>query len=57
MFGNPRQHLGPNLFTIMKCKNVVRPTSPGKNAVGSPRLPFDCPTNAKQSSQDLIGSG
>jgi len=57
MLGNPRQHLRSDLFAIMKCKNVIRPTGPSKNAVGSARLPFDYPTNAKQGSEDLMGSG
>jgi hypothetical protein len=41
----------------MKCKNIIRPASPSKNAVGSPRLPFDRPTNAKQGSEHFMGSG
>ncbi len=57
MLGNPRQHLRSDLFTIMKCKNVIGPARPSKNAVGSPRLPFDRPTNAKQGSEDFMGSG
>jgi len=57
MLGNPRQHLGPDLFAIMKCKNVIRPARPSENAVGCPGLPFDCPTNTKQTGQDLMGSG
>ncbi len=57
MLGNPRQHFRSDLFTFMKCKNVIRPARTSKNTVGSPRLPFDGPTNAKQGSQDLMGSG
>jgi hypothetical protein len=57
MFGNPRQHLRSDLFTIMKCENVIRPIGTSKNAVGSARMPFDYPTNAKQGSEDLMGFG
>jgi hypothetical protein len=57
MLGNTRQYLRSDLFTIMKCKNVVRPADPGKNAMRGAGLPFDCPANAKQSSEDLTGSG
>jgi hypothetical protein len=57
MLGNPRQHLRSDLFTIMKCKNVIRPTGPSKNAVGGAGLPFDYPANAKQGSEDLMGFG
>ena len=57
MLRNARQHLRSDLFVIMKCENVVRPAAPSKNAVGGAGLPFDCPTNAKQSSEDLTGSG
>ena len=57
MLGNPCQHLRSDLFTIMKCENVIRPAGPSKNTVGSARLPLDYPTNAKQGSEDLMGSG
>ena len=57
MLSNARQHLRSDLFMIMKCENVVRPAVPSKNAVRGAGLPFDYPTNAKQSSEDLTGSG
>ena len=57
MLGNARQHLRSDLFMIMKCENVVRPVVPSKNAVRGTGLPFDYPTNAKQISEDLAGSG
>ena len=57
MLGNARQHLRSDLFMIMKCENIVRPTGPSKNTVRGAGLPFDCPTNAKQSTEDLTGSG
>ena len=56
MLGNTRQHLGHDLFSVMKCKNAVRPARAGKNAVRGTRLPFDGPTNSKQGSQDSRGS-
>ena len=57
MFGNTRQHLRPDLFTIMKCENVVQPARASKNTVRGTGLPFDRPTNSKQGSEDLTGSG
>ena len=47
MFGNTRQHLRPDLFTLMKCKGEVRPARTSKHAVRGAGLSFDCPTNAK----------
>ena len=56
MLGNTPQHLRPDLFTIMKCENVVRPARASKNAVRGTGMPFDGPTNSKQGSKDLTGS-
>jgi len=57
MLGNASQHLRTDIFTIMKCENVVRPARAIKNAVRGTGLPFDRPTNSKQGSEDLVGSG
>ena len=57
MLGNTRQHLWTDFFTIMKCENIIRPARPSENTVRGTGLPFDCPTNAKQGSEDLMGSG
>jgi hypothetical protein len=56
MLGNTCQHLRPDLFTIMKWENIVRPSRASKNAVRSTGLPFDRPTNSKQGKEDLTGS-
>ena len=54
MLGDPCQHLRAYFFTIMECKYVIRPTGTGKNTMRSAVLPLDCPTNAKQGSEDLL---
>ena len=56
MLGNPSQHLWSDFFTVMKRENIIRPTGPGKNAMGSARLPLDYPTNTQQGSENLMGS-
>jgi len=56
MLGDTRQHLRPDLFTIVKSENVVRPAGASKNAVRGTGLPFDCPTNSKQSGEGLTSS-
>jgi len=57
MLGNTRRYLQSDLFTIMKCKNVVRPVRTRKNAVRVTGLPIDRPANSKQGRKDLTGSG
>jgi hypothetical protein len=56
MLGNTRQHFRPDLFTIMKCENVIGPAGASKNAVRGARLSFARPANSKQGSEDLTGS-
>jgi hypothetical protein len=52
VFGEAGEHLRPDFFTVMECKNHVRPAGPRQNPMGSAVLPFDGPTNAEQSCQD-----
>jgi hypothetical protein len=54
MLGDPRQHFRAYFFTIMECKDVVRPTGTDKNPMRSAMVPFDDPTDAKQGGEDLI---
>jgi len=54
MLGDPCQHLRAYFFTIMECKYVITPTGTGKNAMCTAVLSLDCPTNAKQGSEDLL---
>ena len=56
MFGDPGQHLRADLFSVMKCKNVIRLAETCKDTMGSAVLTFDCPTGAKQGSEDLLCS-
>ena len=53
MFGYPGQHLRADLFSLMKCKDIIRPARTGKNAMGSAVLSFDCPADAEQGSEDM----
>jgi hypothetical protein len=41
MLGDPRQHLRAYFFTIMECKNVIRPIGMDKNMMRGAVLPFD----------------
>ncbi len=54
MLGDLCQHLWPDFFTIVKCKNVVRPPGSSKNAMRSTVLPFDSPTSAKQGGEYML---
>ena len=56
MFGDPGEHLRADLFSVMKCKDVVRPAGTGKDTMGSAVLPFDCPADAEQGSKDMLCS-
>ena len=57
MFDNPCQHLWSDFFPFMKCEYIIGPPGPSQNTVRGAGLSFDDPANAKQSSEDLIGSG
>ena len=56
MFGYPGQHLRADLFSVMKCKNVVRPAGTGQDTMRSAVLPFGCPADAEQDSEDMLCS-
>ena len=56
MFGYPGQHLRAYLFSLMKCKDIVRPTGAGKDTMGSAVLPFGCPADADQGSENTLCS-
>jgi hypothetical protein len=55
MLGDSGQHPRAYFFTIVECKYEIRPTGTGKNAMGCAVLPLDCPANAKQRGEDLLG--
>jgi hypothetical protein len=54
MLGNPCQHSWAYFFAVVEGEYVLRPTGTGKNTMGTAVLPLDCPTNAKQGSEDLL---
>ena len=48
VFGEAREHLRTELFTVMEGKHYIRPASPRQNSVGSAALAFDGPTDTEQ---------
>ena len=56
MFCDPGEHLRADLFAVMKCEDVVRPTRTGKDTMRSALLSFDCPADAQQGSEDMLCS-
>ncbi len=56
MFGDPGEHLRAYLFSVMKCKDVVRPTGTGQDTMRSAVLPLDGPTDVEQGSKHMLCS-
>ena len=54
MLGDARQHLGAYFFTIMKSKDILWPSRPGQNTMGSAVLSFNTPTDTKQCGKNLM---
>ena len=52
----PNQHLRADLFSVVKCEDIIRPGGTGKDTMGSAVRLLDCPADAESGSEDMLCS-